>query len=151
MLALVPVLIFASVYGVAPLVRAAYALMAAGCVAGVVAQWLYLSWSRQALPGPTDTRSQLQMTAFMLDCHLRLARTAALWSSPVFIGVMLICVWLYRERTLASAVIVCSLNAMAWIAGGVAASRGAISLARRRRQVEEVLASFRADAPLSRE
>jgi hypothetical protein len=142
MLALVPVLIWASVYGVAPLVRAAYALMAAGCVAGVVAQWLYLSWSRQALPGPKDTRSQLQMTALMLDCHVRLARTAVLWSSPVFTGGMLICVWLYRERTLAAALTVCSLNTVAWIVSGIAASRGAASVAERRRQVQEILADL---------
>jgi hypothetical protein len=145
MLALVPVLIWASVYGISPLVRAAYALMGAGCVAGVVAQWLYLSWSRQALPGPMDTRSQLQMTAFVLDCHLRLARTAVLWSSPVFIGGMLICVWLYRERTLTAALTVCSLNTTAWIVSGIAASRGAASLSERRRQVDDALASLQAD------
>jgi hypothetical protein len=41
---LLPVLIWASVYGVAPLVRGAYALMAVGCTARLVAEWLYLDW-----------------------------------------------------------------------------------------------------------
>jgi len=142
---LVPFLVWAAVYGVSPLVRGAYALMAAGCVAGVVAEWLYLDWSRRALPGPDDTRSHLQRTAFMLDCQIRLARTAVLWSSPVFIGAGLISVWLYRERTVAGAMALCALNIAAWIGSYVVASRYGAALDDRRRQLEAALADLRED------
>ena len=141
----VPILIWAAAHGVAPLVRAAYALMAVGCVAGVVAEWLYLDWSRRALPGPHDTRSQLQRTAFMLDHQQWLGRTAVLWSSPVFAGVILICVWLYRERTLAASLTVGALAIAAWIVSGVLAARYAAGRARRGRQLEEVLADLDED------
>jgi hypothetical protein len=140
---LVPVLIWAAAYGVAPLVRGAYALMAVGCAAGLVAEWLYLEWSRRALPGPDDTRSQLQVTAFMLERQVWLVKTTPLWSSPVFIGVALLGVWLYDERTLAAAVTLCTLNVAAWIGSGVAAWRAAARISGRRLQMEEVLADLR--------
>ena len=139
---LVPFVIWAAAYGISPLVRVAYALMAVGCVAILVAQWLYLAWSRRALPGPDDTRSQLQRTAFMLESQIWLARTAPLWSSPVFVGVLLICVWLYQERTLASALTIGTLDVTAWICAGVGASRGAAELGRRRRRLDEALADL---------
>jgi len=144
MVALVPVLIWAAAFGVSPLVRVAYALMAVGCVAGVVAEWLYLAWSRRALPGPDDTRSQLQRTAFMLDAQVWLTRTAALWSSPVFVGVLLICVWLYRERTLAGALTIGTLTLAAWIGIGAGAVHTTAELARRRRRLDEALADLHA-------
>jgi len=138
----VPVLLWAAAHGVAPLVRGAYALMAAGCVAAVVAEWVYLGWSKRALPGPDDTLSQLQRTVFMLDCQQWLARTAALWSSPVFAGVVMICVWLYRERTAAGAVTLGAVNIAAWIGSGVFTRRAAAALGRRRRHLEDVLAEL---------
>jgi len=141
-LSLVPVLIWAAAYGISPLVRVAYALMAMGCVAGVVAEWLYLAWSRRALPGPGDTRSQLQRTAFMLESQVWLTRTAAIWSSPVFIGLMLICLWMYRERTAAGALTIGVLGAIAWVGTGVASVRTAAELGRRRRRLDEALADL---------
>jgi hypothetical protein len=140
---LVPVLIWAAAYGVGPLVRGAYALMAVGCAAGLAAESLYLDWSRRALPGADDTRSQLQKTVFMLECQVWLMRTTPFWASPVFIGVGLIGVWLYYERTLAAAVTVSALDLLAWIASGVGAWRAAAGLSGRRRQIEEVLADLR--------
>ena len=142
MVSLVPFLIWATAYGVTPLIRIAYALMAVGCAAGVVAQWLYLAWSHRALPGPDDTRSQLQKTAFMLDCQVWLAKTAPLWSSPVFVGVLLICVWLYRERTLASALTIGTLDVTAWISVGVGVGHAAAELGRRRQRLDEALADL---------
>lgn len=146
MLSLVPVLLWAAAYGVAPLVRGAYALMAAGCVAIVVVEWLYLDWSRRALPGPDDMRSHLQRTAFMLERQGWLGRTAVLWSSPVFIGVALISVWLFRERTVGGALTVATIDASAWIAAAVLGGRGAAALGRRRQQMEEILADLRQDS-----
>ena len=53
-----------------------YALMAVGGAVIVFAEWTYLEWSRQALPGPADARSQLQKTAFMLARQVMLMNTA---------------------------------------------------------------------------
>jgi hypothetical protein len=146
LLVLVPVQLWAAAYGVSPLVRIAYALMAVGYVAGLVAEWLYLDWSRRALPGPDDTRAQLQRTAFMVECQLRLAKTAALWSAPVFIGGVLIAVWLYRERSAAGGMALCAFIVASWIGSGVWAARGAAALGLRKRQLEDVLADLREDA-----
>jgi hypothetical protein len=143
LMVLVPVVLWAAAHGVTPLVRVAYALMAVGCVAGLVAEWLYLDWSRRALPGPDDTRSQLHRSAFLVDCQLWLARTGALWSAPVFIGIVLICVWLYRERTTASAVALFALDLAAWIGAGVFTLRAAATLGRRKRHLDDVLADLR--------
>lgn len=147
MVILVPTLIWAAAHGIGPLVRAGYALMAIGCVALVVAEWLYLAWSRRALPGPNDARSQLQTTAYMVESRAWLARTAGLWSAPVLVGAVFISVWLYRERTLAAAVTVLSLSLAAWVAGAVLAARAAAGLGRRRRELEAILADLRDDAP----
>lgn len=78
----------------------------------------------------------------MLDYQQWLGRTAVVWSSPVFIGVAMICVWLYRERTLASAVTVGGLTLAAWVGGGVLVSRAVGELGRRKRQLEDVLADL---------
>jgi hypothetical protein len=142
MVALVPVLIWATAYGVTPLVRVAYALMAVGCVAGVVAHWLYHEWSRRALPGPDDMRSQLQRTAFLIECQVRLGRTAAVWTAPVFSGILLICVWLYRERTAAGAIALAAFDLATWIGIGLVARRGASALERRRQQLQRALADL---------
>jgi len=142
MMLLVPVLVWAAVYGISPLVRTAYALMTVGCVAGVAAQWFFLDWSRRALPGPSDTRSQLRNSAFMLACQGWLARTAALWSAPVFVGVLLIGLWLYRERSAAEAVALFALDVGVWIATGIFVGRAGSVLARRRRQLEDALSDL---------
>ena len=47
---LVPTMLWGAAYGVTPLVRGAYALMAVGSAMIVAAEWIYLEWSRQALP-----------------------------------------------------------------------------------------------------
>ena len=118
---LMPVLIWSAAYGVTPLIRGAYALMAVGCALIIAAEWAYLEWSRQALPGPADARSQLQKTAFMLARQIRLVKTAPLWSSPVFIGVALIAVWLYREQTHAGALALCAVTVAVWITAALSA------------------------------
>ena len=142
MVALVPVLVWAAAYGVTPLVRVAYALMAVGSVAGVAAEWLYLEWSRRALPGPDDARSQLQRTAFLIECQVWLARTAALWSAPIFVGVSLICLWLARERSVIGAVTLFTLDVGAWIAATAFAGWSAAVLARRRDRLRDALADL---------
>lgn len=141
--ALIPVLIWAAAHGVAPVVRGAYALMSAGCAAGLAAEWLYLDWSRRALPGPDDTRSQLQTTAFMLGRQEWLAKTAPLWTLPVFVGVALIGVWVYSERTLAAAATLWALDLVAWIGSGIVAWHAAAGTSRRKLTVEDALADLK--------
>lgn len=136
---LMPALIWAAAYGVTPLVRGAYALMAVGCAAMIAAEWAYLEWSRRAMPGPADARSQLQNTALMLARQTWLIRTAPLWSSPVFIGVALIAVWLYREQTPAAAVALCAVAGVAWITAGLRMSSTCAKLDDHRRQLERLL------------
>ena len=142
MVALVPPLVWAAAYGVTPLVRVAYALMAIGCAAGVAAEWLYLEWSRRALPGPDDTRSQLQRTVFLIECQVRLARTAFLWTAPIFGGVSLICLWLARDRSAGGAVTLQTLDLVAWIAVVTFAGRMAAVLDRQRQQLQDALADL---------
>lgn len=96
--ALLPLLFLAAASGNAPIVRAGYALMAAGLAISLSAAWLFASWSRQALPGPVDTRSQLQKAAFLLSRQASLAKASALWAAPLFLGGALIGLWGYQER-----------------------------------------------------
>lgn len=136
---LLPLLLWCTARGVTPLVRGAFALMSVGSAAVAAAEWLYLDWSRQALPGPKDTRSQLQKTAFLLARQRRLIVAAVLWSAPIFVGVALIGVWLYEERTHAEAIAVWSVTAAGWIAllVGTLGSRGRLNVQRAR--LERVL------------
>jgi len=136
---LIPSLVWFAAHGVTPLVRGAYALMAIGCAVLLAAEWAYLEWSRQALPGPADARSQLQTTAFMLARQIRLLETAPLWSSPVFIGVGLIALWLYQERTHSAAFALCAVTLTAWIAAGLRAASASAKLNGQRLQMERLL------------
>lgn len=139
---LLPVVLWAAAHGVTPLVRGAYALIAVGLADIATAEWLYLEWSRQALPGPVDARSQLQKTAFMLTRQARLLTTSAIWTSPAFIGVALIAAWLYRERTHAEAIAVWGITAAGWLAMGLGAMAMGRRLTRRREQLEQLLAEL---------
>jgi hypothetical protein len=60
---------------------------------------MYLAWSRDALPGPVDTRSQLQRSAFLLERQTHLLRTAPIWSAPVFVGAVIVVSWVFSERS----------------------------------------------------
>jgi hypothetical protein len=136
---LLPMMLWSAAHGVTPLVRGAYALMAAGGAVIVCAEWTYLEWSRQALPGPADARSQLQKAAFMLARQVMLMNTAPIWSSPVFIGVALIGVWLYRERTHAEGFVVWTITAVGWLAIGVGTVAVRSRLNERRHHMERLL------------
>ena len=136
---LLPVLVWSGAHGVTPLIRGAYAMMAVGCAVILAAEWLYLEWSRQILPGPTDARSHLQMTAFVLARRLRLMKMAPLWSSPIFIGVTFIAVWMYHERTQAGAVALLIVIVGAWIAAGLSARSTAGRIDKRRQEMERLL------------
>ena len=134
-----PVLLWCAAYGVTPLVRGGYALMAAGAAILVYAEWTYLEWFRQARPGPADARSQLQKTAFLVSRQATLLRTAALWSAPVFIGTAMIGLWLYRQRSPIGGSLLWTGLGAAWlllVAGGLSKGR---ALDRRRTRMEQLL------------
>ena len=61
--------------GITPMVRAGYGLMAVGLAIMLTVVWLFEGWSRQALPGPMDTRSQLQKAAFLLSRQAIIPKT----------------------------------------------------------------------------
>ena len=103
------------------------------------AEWSYLEWSRQALPGPADARSQLQKTAFMLTRQVMLMNTMPIWSSPVFIGVALIGVWLYRERTHAEAFVIWTITTAGWLATALGPVAVRARLNERQQQMERLL------------
>jgi hypothetical protein len=139
---LLPMMLWAAAHGVTPLVRGAYALMAVGGGAIVIAEWIYLQWSRQALPGPVDARSQIQKTAFMLGRQVMLMNTAATWSSPVFVGVTIIGVWLYRERTHAEAFALWTITVAGWLAMELGTVAARVRLNDRRQQMERLLSEL---------
>jgi hypothetical protein len=139
---LLPMMLWSAAHGVTPLVRGAYALMAAGGAVIVFAEWIYLEWSRQALPGPADARSQLQKTAFMLARQVMLMKTAPIWCSPIFIGVALIGVWLYQERSHAEAFVVWTITVAGWLAIGLSTIAIRARLDERRQQMERLLSEL---------
>ena len=139
---LVPVLVWSAAHGVTALVRIAYALMAIGCAMGAAAELVYLEWSRQSLPGPADTRSQLQRTGFLLDRQLSLAEMAPLWSLPVFIGVGLIGWWLLQNRTASAASVVWAVAGVAWFTLSIFATKLRRALLERRQEIERLLVDF---------
>src|SRR5688500_10098731 len=51
---LCPALLWFAAHGRTPLVRGGYALMAAGTAVMVFAEWMYLVWSREGLPGTAN-------------------------------------------------------------------------------------------------
>ena len=133
------ILMWCAVFGISPLVRGGYALMAVGAALLVSLEWTYLTWSRQALPGPADARSQLQASTFFLSRQSSLLRMAALWCAPIFIGTALIGLWLYQQRSATGGFLIWVVVVAGWVAvalGGI--SMGA-KLDERRLRMERLL------------
>jgi hypothetical protein len=136
---LCPVLVWGAAYGISPLVRGGYGLMAVGTALLVATEWMYLTWSRQALPGPADARSQLQTSAFLLSRQASLMRTAPLWCAPIFIGTGLIGLWLYQQRSATGGSLLWAAIVTAWIVASVGGVSTATKLHERRRRMERLL------------
>ena len=75
----------------------------------------------------------------MLARQVMLMNTAPIWSSPVFIGVALIGVWLYRERLFAEAFVVWTITVAGWLASGLGTVAVRARLNERRQQMERLL------------
>ena len=136
---LCPALLWYAAYGATPLVRGGYALMAAGTAVLVSTEWIYLAWSRQALPGPADARSHLQKTAFVLARQARLVKTAPLWCAPIFIGTALIGVWLFEERGPAAGFMLWASVGTGWCMVSVGGASTGTKLDQRRVRIEQLL------------
>jgi hypothetical protein len=137
-----PALLWCAAYGVTPLVRGGYALMAVGTAILVSTGWMYSAWSRQALPGPADARSQLQKSAFLLLRQANLMRTAGLCCAPIFMGTALIGTWIYQQRSAAEGYLLWAFAAAAWLmvsAGGISTGR---QLDERRVRMERLLSDL---------
>ncbi len=136
---LCPVLLWCAAFGKTPLVRGGYALMAVGAAVMVFAEWMERKWSSQALPGPIDTRSQLEKTAFLLSRRAMSLRAGALWGSPAFAGACLIGGWLYQERSHTAGYLLWATVGTAWLVGAVMTSSQSKKLELRRLRVEALL------------
>ena len=112
---LCPALFWCAAFGRTPLVRGGYALMAAGSAVLGFAEWMYLDWSRKALPGPADARSQLHRTAFLLSSQAWLLRSAPLWCAPIFIGTALVGAWVFREVGHAAGYLLWAIVGTGWL------------------------------------
>ena len=141
-LVLLPGLLCCAAFGKTPMVRAGYALMAAGVAITLFAGWLFASWSRQALPGPVDTRSQLQKAAFLLSRQASLARTSSLWAAPVFLGGALIGLWAYQQRGLLHASVLWVTFAFAWLILSLGGVKKAKASEKKKARMEELLSEL---------
>ena len=139
---LCPALLWCAAYGISPLVRGGYALMAAGTAILVSTGWMYSAWSRQALPGPADARSQLQKSAFLLSRQANLMRTAPLFCAPVFVGTALIGTWIYQQRSATEGYLLWALIAAGWVIVSVAGNSTGKRLDERRVRMERVLSDL---------
>jgi len=138
------VLIWCAAHGIAPLVRGGYALMAAGTAVMLFAGFSFAAWKVQARPGAQDSSTQLHTSVVLLAREARLARTAAAWCAPVFVGGLMIGWWVYAERSH----VVASVVWTAMVAGWMATLLGGRTMAReydvRRGQLERVLSDLEA-------
>jgi hypothetical protein len=139
---LCPALLWCAAYGITPLVRGGYALMAAGTAILVSTGWMYAAWSRQALPGPADARSQLQKSAFLLARQANLMRTTPLSCAPIFMGTALIATWIYQQRSATEGYLLWAVVAAAWIIVSVGGFSTGRKLDERRVRMERLLSDL---------
>jgi len=139
---LCPALLWCAAYGKTPLVRGGYALMAVGTFGLLLAEWTHRNWSRQALPGPNDTRSHLQRIALVLSRQAQLFRTAPLWCTPIFMGAALIGAWLFEEQSHNQGYFLWAALVAGWLMSAVAGFAKSRELDERRSRIEGVLSDL---------
>jgi hypothetical protein len=139
---LCPTLLWCAAYGKTPLVRGGYALMAVGTAVLLFAEWMHTIWSRHAMPGPANARSQLQKTALSLSRQASLFRTAPLWCAPIFIGAGLIGAWLYQERSLGEGYLVWVVTGTGWLMSALGGFWKGAKLDERRSRIELLLSEL---------
>ena len=144
LIALCPVLLWAAAHGRTPLVRGAYGLMAIGVSVLVAAEWLWVRWSRQGLPGPADTRSQLRTAVFVLARQADLLKMALLWCAPIFIGAGMIAYWIARARSVTGGGALGVATGLAWVVAAAACFAKGRAIDERRSRLEQALGDLSA-------
>lgn len=144
LIVLCPVLVWAAAHGRTPLVRGAYGLMAIGVSVLVAAEWLWLRWSRQALPGSADTRTQLRTAVFVLARQADLLKMSLLWCAPIFIGAGMIAYWIARARSLTGGVALGVVIGLAWVVAAASCFAKGRAIDERRFRLEQVLGDLSA-------
>jgi len=139
---LCPALLWFAANGRTPLVRGGYSLMAMGTAMVLFAEWLHRTWSRQALPGAADARSELQKLALVVARHASLCRTAPIWCAPVFLGALLVGTWVYQERSVSGGYLLWASIGTAWVMSWMTGFSKAKKLTERRTQIESLLSEF---------
>jgi hypothetical protein len=136
---LLPLLFWCAATGKTPLVRTGYGLMGGGLAVCLSAAWLFDSWTRQALPGPLDTRAQLLKAAYLLSLRAGLARIEPLWTAPLFLGGALIGLWGYQERGHLLGYLVWAALALVWLWTAWAGAKKAKSAMEKKARMEALL------------
>lgn len=144
LIVLCPVLLWAAAHGRTPLVRGAYGLMAVGVSVLVAAEWLWLRWSRQGLPGPADTRSQLRTAVFVLARQADLLKMGLVWCAPIFIGAWMIAYWIARARSVTGGVALGVAIGLAWAVAAAGCFAKGRAIDERRSRLEQVLGDLSA-------
>jgi hypothetical protein len=139
---LCPALLWFAAYGRTPLVRGGYSLMAMGTAMLLFAEWLHRTWSRQALPGAADARSELQKLALVVARQASLYRTAPIWCAPVFLGAVLVGTWVYQERSVGGGYLLWASIGTGWLVSWMTGFSKAKKLTERRTQIESLLSEF---------
>ena len=139
---LCPALLWFAAHGKTPLVRGGYSLMAIGTAMMLFAQWLHHTWSRQALPGAVDARSELQKLALVVSRQATLFRTSQIWCAPLFLGAALVGGWIYQERSVGGGYLLWAIIGTGWVINWVTGFSKARKLTERRSQVESLLSEF---------
>ena len=139
---LCPALLWFAANGRTPLVRGGYSLMAMGTAMVLFAQWLHRTWSRQALPGAADARSELQKLGLAVSRQAGLFRTAPIWCAPIFVGAVLIGAWIYQERSVGGGYFLWGTVGTAWVVNWMTGFSKARKLTERRTQIDSLLSEF---------
>jgi hypothetical protein len=109
----------------------------------VFAEWMYVTWSRQALPGASDARSQLQTTTLLLSRQAGLFKVGALWCAPIFVGVALIALWIYQERSHAEGIALWAITGIGWLTAAVGGVAKGQQIAERHSRMEQLLGDMK--------
>jgi hypothetical protein len=75
----------------------------------------------------------------MLERQIRMLRTAALWTSPIFAGAVMIGAWLYGARTHSGAFLVWTLTAAGWLGAWRGMRAGQSRLSETKLEMERLL------------
>jgi len=144
LLLLCPVLLWAAAHGRVPLIRGAYALMAAGVGIGVFAEWVWLRWSRLVAPGPVDMRSQVRTIVSVLASQSQLLRAALFWCAPIFAGAGMIAYWIAQAVSVTEGVALAVGIGVAWTIAAAKSRAKARAIDEQRSRFEQVLAELSA-------